>query len=231
MIGPGDVLGGRYALVRQLGEGAMGCVYEARHMATGRRLALKVIHRRLAADEALVRRFQAEARAAGRIESEHVAQVVDVDTDAASGVPYLVMEYLVGEDVEALLRRLGPLPPALAARIAAQACFGLERAHAAGIVHRDVKPANLFLAEKDTGERVVKVVDFGVAKLGGDEAPGSALTRTGGLVGSPLYMSPEQARGVRDIDARTDVWSLGVVLYQMLAGEAPTRGSIWWATC
>jgi serine/threonine-protein kinase len=138
----------------------------------------------------------------------------------------MVMELLVGMNVHKLLRQLGPLPPELAVRIAVQTCFGLEKAHAAGVVHRDIKPANLFLADADGGERIVKLLDFGVAKFKMDQASEASdgLTRTGSVLGSPMFMSPEQARGLKTIDHRADIWSLGIVLYQLLSGKAPHSG-------
>ncbi|APR80271.1 Serine/threonine protein kinase [Minicystis rosea] len=220
----GTTIGGKYAVVRQLGEGGMGAVYEARHTGTGRRVAIKVITGSL--EPELLARFEIEAKAAGAIESEHIAQVLDVGRDEALGVPFMVMEFLVGEDLSHLFARLGPIPSDLALRIGVQACLGLEKAHAQGIVHRDVKPANLFLTERDAGELRVKVLDFGIAKVtaGELEAPtqkGSPLTRMGAFIGSPFYMSPEQTRGNRALDHRTDIWSLGIVLYQALAGRTP----------
>ena len=225
----GETLGGRYLILRLLGQGGMGAVYEATHTGTGRRVAVKVITAGLDVRPAIVARFEVEARAAGRVESRHIAQVFDVGRDELRGVPYLVMEYLTGEDIQQVVRRLGPLPPILAVRAAAQACRGLEKAHAANIIHRDIKPANLFLTTQEDDTFLVKLLDFGVAKIrlgdsiGGEtEGEGvSALTSTGALLGSPLYMSPEQARGIKQIDHRTDLWSVGVVLYQMLCGRTP----------
>jgi serine/threonine-protein kinase len=220
----GETLGGKYRISRLIGQGGMGAVYEGHHTGTDRRVAVKVITAGLEVRPAIIARFEVEARAAGKIESRHIAQVFDVGKDEArSGLPYLVMEYLTGEDMQQLIRRLGPLPPSLAMRIVAQACLGLEKAHAAGILHRDIKPANLFLCTQEDDTFVVKIVDFGVAKIRlEDSMPGEgALTSTGALLGSPLYMSPEQARGQKTIDARSDVWALGVVLYQALTGRTP----------
>ena len=204
----------------------MGAVYEARHTGTGRRVAVKVITGDLGKDPELAARFELEARAAGAIESEHIAQVLDVGRDEERAAPFLVMEYLVGEDLGHVFERLGPLPPDLVLRIGVQACIGLGMAHAQGIVHRDIKPANMFLAERDSGELRVKIVDFGIAKVqgGGLDIPQtkSPLTRMGTFLGSPLYMSPEQTRGTAGaLDHRTDLWSLGIVLYQALAGRTP----------
>jgi eukaryotic-like serine/threonine-protein kinase len=219
------IIDGKYQVVRQLGEGGMGAVYEARHRGTGRRVAVKVIAgAMLARNPEVVSRFQREALASGAIESQYIAQILDTGVDPTMGTPYTVMELLVGEDLQQAMQRLGPLPPDLAMRIAAQAAMGLRKAHESSVVHRDIKPANLFLARREEGDVLVKLLDFGIAKVRADQptvAESGGLTRTGAMLGSPLYMSPEQARGKRDIDHRTDVWSLGVVLYEALAGTTP----------
>lgn len=232
MLKTDDILDDKYRIVRLIGEGGMGAVYEGRHTGTGRRVAIKVI--RASAKEGggdvLLQRFQREAHAAGAIESQHIAQVFDAGKESRTGSPYLVLEYLSGEDVQQLLRRLGPLPVELALRIVAQTCLGLSKAHAAGVVHRDIKPANIFLAKRDDGEIVCKLLDFGVAKftvdqtsaeLPPDSTDQAGLTQTGALLGSPLFMSPEQARGRRDIDHRADLWAVGILLYKMLVGKTP----------
>lgn len=204
----------------------MGSVYEARHRGTGRRVAVKVISggalERGAGD--MIRRFEREAMATGAIESQYIAHALDTGVDPASGAPYLVMELLAGEDLQQTLRRVGPLMPDVALRVAAQACLGLQKAHEAGVVHRDIKPANLFLTRRERGEVIVKILDFGIAKVKMDQfsvAQSAEMTRTGLLLGSPMYMSPEQARGKKSIDHRTDLWSLGVVLYETLTGKTP----------
>ncbi|MBM4374952.1 MAG: serine/threonine protein kinase [Deltaproteobacteria bacterium] len=224
----GQVVDGKYEILRLVGEGGMGAVYEARHRTTGRLAALKVISRDdVARNELLIARFEREAQAAAKVRSPHIVEILDAGHDAATGHPYMVMELLVGLNVHRLLRQLGPLPPDLALRIAVQTCFGLEKAHAVGVVHRDIKPANLFLSESDGGERVVKLLDFGVAKFKMDQATedgAEGLTRTGSVLGSPMFMSPEQARGLKTIDHRADIWSLGVVLYQLLSGKTPHAG-------
>ena len=222
----GTILDGKYRIDRLLGSGAMGAVYAAEHTSTGRRVAVKVISSGdLTRNEMLIGRFQREARAAGSIDTQHITQVLDAGVDRETNLPFLVMEYLSGEDFSVLLKRLGPIAPDLALRIVAQTCLGLQKAHEAGVVHRDIKPANLFLAKRDAGEVIVKLLDFGIAKVTMDQAQDAetaALTRTGSMLGSPLYMSPEQARGNnKDIDHRADIWSLGVVLYQALAGKTP----------
>ncbi|HZF52515.1 MAG TPA: serine/threonine-protein kinase [Polyangiaceae bacterium] len=218
----GQTLDGKYRIEKPLGGGAMGMVYEAVEVATGARVAVKLITAEGAQSEVLLQRFQREAKACEAAPSRHIVRVLAAEREAASGLPYMVMDYLEGEDLEALVQRLGPLPPDLALRVAAQACEGLIVAHAGGVIHRDIKPANLFLA-REGAERVVKIVDFGLAKVRMEDAaaPDSRITRTGSLLGSPLYMAPEQARGAKDVDARADLWSLGVVLYEALAGRTP----------
>jgi serine/threonine protein kinase len=221
----GETLGQKYKLVRLLGRGGMGSVYEAEQAGSLDRVAVKVLHSHL-----LVpggdgpRRFRREAEAVLAIRSDHVVRVLDAGADEATGHLYLVTERLDGEDLQRLLDRLGPLAPGAALRVAAQALAGLVEAHGARVVHRDIKPANLFLARRPDGTMSVKLLDFGIAKLRADPlSPGltADLTTTGSFLGSPLYMSPEQVQSSRDVDHRSDVWSLGCVLYAALAGRAP----------
>jgi serine/threonine-protein kinase len=221
----GQTLDGKYRLEKPLGGGAMGMVYEATDIATGARVAVKLITAEGAQSDVLLQRFQREAKACEAAPSRHIVKVLAAERESVSGLPYMVMDYLEGEDLETLVERLGPLPPDLALRVAAQACEGLIVAHAGGVIHRDIKPANLFLA-REGHERVVKIVDFGLAKVRMEDeaAPDSRITRTGALLGSPLYMAPEQARGAKDVDARADLWSLGIVLYEALAGRTPFDG-------
>ncbi|MFO0615462.1 MAG: serine/threonine-protein kinase [Polyangiaceae bacterium] len=237
----GSVVGGKYRVERRIGAGGMGTVYEAVHTQTGRAVALKVLkltrsssgsdpgsHDTMRAYETeMAERFKREALATGRIASEHVVEVLDADTDAASASPFIVMELLAGETVHDVAKRVRRLRPQAALAIAAQACEGLRAAHEAGIVHRDVKTANLLLADRPDGRRVVKVLDFGIAKVEMErfsEEAATGLTLTGSVLGSPQFMSPEQARGLKTIDHRADLWSLGVVLYRLLAGELPFGG-------
>lgn len=237
----GTVVDSKYQIVRRLGQGGMGAVYEARHLGTGRRVALKVIvpEALLGGDRDIIPRFQREARASGAIDSQHVVQVLDTGVDPQTNTPYLVMEHLTGEDVQQLVRRVGPLAPDVVLRIMAQACSGLSRAHQEGIVHRDIKAANLFVARREAGELVVKILDFGIAKVRADPMAASAhhgITRTGSMLGSPLYMPPEQVTGTKDVDPRADIFSLGVTMYEALCGVTPnheceTIGTLILAIC
>ena len=217
------LIDGKYQLVRCLGEGGMGAVYEGKHLGTGRRVAVKLVSPEvLAKGPEVAERFRREAMASGEIESQYIAHVMDTGLDPQTGSPYIVMELLVGEDLEHALRRLRRLTPDLALRIAAQACMGLQKAHEVGVIHRDVKPANLFLTRRDD-DIVVKLLDFGIAKVRLEPLAAADADRTGSgmMLGSPLYMSPEQARGKKSIDHRSDIFSLGVVLYEMLSGKPP----------
>jgi tRNA A-37 threonylcarbamoyl transferase component Bud32 len=221
---PLRVIDGKYEILRQLGQGGMGTVYEARHTNTGRYVALKEIvgDDDLRNNPQILERFQREARAMGAIDTPHIAPVLDSGKDASTDHPYLVMELVKGEDLQQLLARLGPLPEDLALRITCQACRGLMHAHEAGVVHRDIKPANLFLARNREKEIVVKLLDFGIARVRDQIAPQNfTLTTTGSMLGSPLYMSPEQALGKKTLDHRTDLWSLGIVFFEMLTGKTP----------
>jgi serine/threonine-protein kinase len=219
---PGDTIAGKYAIVGLIGEGGMGVVYEATHLRLRRRVALKMLlPHMLAGSTDLVARFEREARAAGQLRDKHITRVLDVDT-TSEGVPYLVMEYLEGHDLEAELVARGPLPIAEAVSYVLQVCGAMGEAHAAGIVHRDLKPSNLFLTPDRDGW-LVKVLDFGISKMEGE---GDAkLTGTQTTVGTPLYMSPEQVRSSKNVDSRSDIWSLGVILYELLAGRTPFEGS------
>ncbi|WP_156041613.1 serine/threonine-protein kinase [Chondromyces apiculatus] len=211
-------------MLRPIGGGGMGSVYEARHRGTGRRVAVKVLSGSFLRNESVLTRFQREAKAAGSIQSQYITEVLDTGVDPTTGQPYIVMEHLDGEDLGQALHRVKVLSPDTALRIAAQTTLGLSRAHEARVIHRDIKPGNLFLARRESGELTLKICDFGVAKIVADrlqDIEKSGLTQTGSVLGSPLYMSPEQARGNKDIDPRSDLWSLGIVLYQMLSGRRP----------
>jgi serine/threonine-protein kinase len=221
----GKTVDRKYKLLRLLGEGGMGSVYEAEHEGTHRRVAVKIVDPRvLSPDGKMASRFRREAKTAGAIDSQHIVQVLDAGEDEARGTLYLVMEHLLGHDLQHLIDRAGPLRPDVALRIVGQALAGLQKAHEAGIIHRDIKPANLFLARRD-GEVIVKILDFGLAKIMADALLNlphtTGLTNSGVVLGSPLYMPPEQAQSTKHVDHRTDLWSLGSTLYCALTGQAP----------
>jgi eukaryotic-like serine/threonine-protein kinase len=217
-VSPGDVLAGKYRVEQILGVGGMGVVVAARHMHLDQRVAIKFLLPELASHAETVARFSREARAAVKIQSEHVARVIDVGT-LETGAPYMVMEYLEGSDLSRVVQQRGPMPWHEVVEILLQACEAIAEAHVGGIVHRDLKPANLFLIRRPDGSPCVKVLDFGISKAL-DAAPGSALTQTSAMMGSPKYMSPEQLKSSRDVDARTDIWALGIILYELISGEA-----------
>jgi eukaryotic-like serine/threonine-protein kinase len=217
---PGQTLGGKYLIQRLLGEGGMAYVFEASHQRLGQRVAVKLLHPELARDPELVARFEREARSLALLKSRHVARVSDVDA-TLDGLPYIVMEFLQGRDLDAELQQRGQIPVDEAVDYVLQACAAMAEAHGAGIVHRDLKPANLFLAE-DNGERIVKVLDFGISKVVGES---TRLTGSGAVMGTVLYMSPEQIRATHDVDPRADIWALGMILYELVAGRAPWEGS------
>ena len=208
---------GKYRIERPLGSGGMSAVYGAIHIGLEQRVAIKVLHPQFAADLKVVQRFIREAKASARISGEHVGRVIDVGA-TEEGSPYIALELLEGEDLGDHVDRRGPLPIAEAVDLVLQACDGIARAHAVGIIHRDIKPSNLFLTHRDD-RPCVKVIDFGISKVTSGE--GHALTQTTEIVGSPQYMSPEQVKASRDVDARTDVWSLGCVLYELLTAKVP----------
>lgn len=206
----------------------MGSVYEARNTSTLKRCALKLLSSpELEQHPEIVQRFLLEARAASVLESEHIVQVFDAGIDNQTGRPYIIMEFLRGDDLKTTIERHGALEPWIAAKIALQAATGLAKAHELGVFHRDIKPANLFLTRRDSGDVCVKLLDFGIAKVKAETGliTAGTLTRTGGLLGTPLYMSPEQIRRPASVDARCDVWSLGIVLYECLSGDVPFPNS------
>jgi serine/threonine protein kinase len=213
---PGAVVGGKYVVERVLGRGGMGMVVAAQHLQLREPVALKFLHGEMAKRPSIVKRFTREAQAAARIKSEHVARVFDVGTH--EGAPFIVMELLAGEDLHKLAATRGPLAWSEAALYIAQACDAVAEAHLYGIVHRDLKPANLFLTRRADGSPLVKVLDFGISKMAGEVDEN--LTATTDVLGSPLYMSPEQIESPRDVDGRADVWALGAILYKLLTGRA-----------
>jgi serine/threonine-protein kinase len=223
---PGAVVAGKYRVERTLGEGGMGLVVAATHLALEQPVAIKLLLPEAMRSRVAVERFLREARVAAKVRSEYVARVHDVGT-LDEGVPYIVMEYLVGSDLGQLIARGGALPIDEACEITLQASEALAEVHAAGIVHRDLKPSNLFVTRRADGSPAVKLLDFGISKLtfGPEESSvDPALTATATIMGSPSYMSPEQLKSTKEVDPRTDVWSLGAVLYEALTGKPAFRG-------
>ncbi|HQY62167.1 MAG TPA: protein kinase [Polyangiaceae bacterium] len=219
-VRPGQVIDGRYKVERVLGQGGMAMVVAARHLELDELVAIKVILPGRASSPDARERFAREARAAVKIKSEHVARVMDVGP-LEDGTPYMVMEYLDGEDFAAVLERRKKIPAAEAIHYALQITDALTEAHSLGIIHRDVKPANLFLAKKRNRPPTVKVLDFGISKV---ELHDRRRTETKEILGSPWYMAPEQLKSATSVDRRSDIWSLGVILYELVTGEVPFDG-------
>jgi serine/threonine protein kinase len=219
-VATGTVLAGKYRVDRVLGEGGMGVVVAATDLQLERRVAIKFLLPDYAKHQEASQRFLREARAAVKIQSEHVARVIDVGT-MEGGAPYMVMEYLEGRDLSAVIDEHKRLPVEEAVAYVLEGCDAIAEAHSVGIVHRDLKPANLFLTRQPDGSVRIKVLDFGISKamVAGETDP--SLTRTSSMMGSPLYMSPEQMKSAKNVDPRTDVWALGVILYELLMGTPP----------
>ena len=220
----GEILAGKYRVDRILGVGGMGVVVAAHHLDLDEKVAIKFLLPEILAQTDSVARFAREARAAVKIKSEHVARVSDVGK-LENGAPYMVMEYLDGSDLGVWLRERGPLPVEQAVEFVLQACEAIAEAHTLGIVHRDLKPGNLFVIRRPDATLSVKVLDFGISKSTTPVGPGhaGAMTRTSALMGSPLYMSPEQMQSSRDVDVRSDIWALGVILYELISGGPPFK--------
>jgi len=215
----GDVVDGKYRIDGLLGRGGMGWVAAATHIGLDQPLAIKFLKQDLVGDEGTRARFAREARACVRIRSEHVCRVLDVG-EMPDGVPFMVMERLEGLDLSQVLKAEGPFPLSRAVDCVLQACEGLYEAHRLGIVHRDLKPGNLFLSHFSTGQPLVKILDFGIARTV-DAQEGETLTATGSILGSPHYMSPEQIVSPKSVDERSDIWSLAIILYRLLANALP----------
>jgi serine/threonine-protein kinase len=227
VVRPGDVLLGKYRVERVLGEGGMGVVVAAHHQGLDQHVAIKLLQPEVVGDRVAIARFVREARAAAKLQNEHVVRVIDVGV-LDGGAPYMVMEHLDGMDLGALLKRRGALPIAEAVDYVLQALDALVDAHALGIVHRDLKPSNLFLARMPSGAPVVKVLDFGIAKSESSEngpPSRSALTTTDTIMGTPGYMAPEQVFSSKHVDRRADLFSLGVVLHELLTASRPFVGA------
>jgi eukaryotic-like serine/threonine-protein kinase len=205
--------------------GGMGVVLAATHLELDEPVALKVMLPKFASNVEAAERFAREARASVKIRSEHMVRVLDV-ARLEDGTPYMVMEYLEGSDLARLLETQGPLPPQVSVAYVLQACDAIAAAHALGIIHRDLKPGNLFLAQRGDGTRAIKVLDFGISKLSVRLSDRDAtLTTTSATMGSPPYMAPEQMRSAKNVDARTDIWGLGCVLYELMVGRRPFQGT------
>jgi eukaryotic-like serine/threonine-protein kinase len=217
----GTLVSGRYKVLRLLGKGGMGAVYEVEHQLIGRHFALKTLHPEFLRNGEAVTRFHREARAAAAIGDEHIIEVNDMG-NLDDGAPFIVLELLHGEDLAHVLKKTGPMTLGRAIKIARQACSALDKAHQKGIVHRDIKPDNIFILERN-GADFVKLLDFGISKVQESALglSGGGLTKTGMAVGTPYYMAPEQVTGERSIDARADVYALGAVVFEMLMGRVP----------
>ncbi len=220
-ISPGTVLAGKFRVERVLGVGGMGTVVAATHLQLEELVAIKILLPEVGKSPEAASRFEREARASVKIKSEHVVRVLDV-AKLEDGTPYMVMEYLAGTDLNDLVHAQGALPVETAVLYLLEACEAIAAAHALGIVHRDIKPANLFLAQRGDGTSLVKVLDFGISKLSSTVSQRDAsLTKTNAVMGSPLYMAPEQMQSAKNADNRTDIWSLGCVLYELSTGRPP----------
>jgi serine/threonine-protein kinase len=228
-VAEGDILAGKYEVIRVIGAGGMGVVVEARHLQLDQRVALKFLLVDEYQSEDAVGRFLREGRAAAQIKSEHVARVSDVGT-LEGGAPFIVMEYLEGEDLSDVVAKRGTLAVREAVDYVLQASEAIAEAHALGIIHRDLKPANLFLTRRADGSPLVKVLDFGISKIDNDPR-NISLTASTGAVGSPQYMSPEQMRSAKHVDRRTDIWALGAILFELLAGRPPFEADSLIALC
>jgi serine/threonine-protein kinase len=223
-LSPGQIVASKYAVVRLLGEGGMGAVYEATHTPTGRPVAIKVLLPLLAHDAECIARFDREARVAARVSSPYLAEVIDIG-DTETGARYIAMELLDGESLQTRLETMGPMSVKDVLRFTFQLLDGLAKVHDAGVVHRDLNPHNVYLAKTRSGE-TVKIIDFGLAKIQDeDESTGVArLTQPGSVLGTPHFMAPEQARGqMRDVDARSDLYAVGVIIYRAITGTLPFK--------
>ena len=225
LLETGHVIDGKYRLARLIGTGGMGAVYEGENLLIRRRVAIKVLHAGSTGNADAIRRFEREAQAAGEIGNDHILEVLDLGS-LPNGDRYLVMEYLDGETLAARIERHGRLTPHQIAPIARQFLTALVSAHAAGIIHRDLKPENIFILRSKAGRAdFVKLIDFGISKFSRPFFEGEQrMTRADAVLGTPCYMSPEQARGARETDVRSDIYSCGVILYESVTGRLPFEG-------
>jgi serine/threonine protein kinase len=221
---PGDTIADKYSVVRRLGEGGMAVVYEAIHMRLKQRLAIKVLRPGMPDFDEVLARFEREAWATAQLRSVHTARIIDVDM-LPSGLPYIVMEYLEGADLDATLPKTGTMPVDRAVDVVLQVAEAMQEAHSLGIIHRDLKPSNIFVSQTG-GRELVKVLDFGISKTETTADPAtSRLTQAGQYFGTPCYAAPEQLRSADEADQRSDIWSLGIILYELLTGGPPFVGT------
>ncbi|HEY5945709.1 MAG TPA: serine/threonine-protein kinase, partial [Kofleriaceae bacterium] len=214
---PGEILLGKYRVEEIIGVGGMGRVVKASHLYLQQPVAIKILLPELADSQSTVARFLREAQSTVRLRSEHIARVMDVGT-MPDGCPFMVMEFLDGHDLNQILRHHGPQVPQVVVDLILQACEGMAEAHAMGIIHRDIKPSNFFITRRPDGSNLLKILDFGISKT---PAELTDLTGTQTVIGTPTYMAPEQMVSARSTDPRSDIWSIGVVMYQLLAGRPP----------
>jgi serine/threonine-protein kinase len=219
-LSPGTILLGKYRVEDVIGTGGMGRVVRASHLYLQQSVAIKVLLSEMAQNASTVSRFLREAQATAQLKSEHIARVIDVGT-LPDGTPLIVMEYLTGNDLNQILRHHGPQSPAIVCDLMLQACEGIAEAHAADVVHRDIKPSNFFVTQRPDGSMLLKILDFGISKTPHGVTD---LTGTQAVLGTPTYMAPEQMKSGRAADARSDIWSIGVVMYQLLTGRPPFGG-------
>ena len=219
-LAAGTILLGKYRIDEVIGTGGMGRVVRASHLYLQQSVAIKILLPQMAESPSTVARFLREAQATVRLKSEHIARVIDVGT-MPDGIPFMVMEHLEGNDLNQILRHHGPQTPEIVCDLMLQACEGMAEAHAMGIVHRDIKPSNYYITRRPDGSMLLKILDFGISKtpVGYEE-----LTGTQTVIGTPTYMSPEQMKSGKQTDARSDIWSMGVVMYQLLQGQPPFSG-------
>jgi serine/threonine-protein kinase len=224
MLQPGQIIQDKYRIVRLIGQGGMGEVYEGENISISRRVAIKVLLTEAAMNADIVQRFEREAQAAGRIGNDHILEVLDLGA-LPSGERFMVMEFLDGEPLNGRIERLRQLTAEQAIPLVVQALAGLSAAHSAGIIHRDLKPENLFVLKQKAGTSdYVKIIDFGISKFSQLSNEGMKMTKTGSVMGTPYYMSPEQANGSREADARSDLYAMGVILYECVTGAVPFDG-------